>query len=74
MSPNIPDGSIVWVREQPDVENGEICVVTVGDGGYCRIKGKDGFEAVNPKYPTIKYSDCVGDTVFVSGKVVYVQK
>lgn len=71
MFPRIPNGSIAWVRQQSDVNLGEICIVVINGEGYCKIKGVNGFESINPDYPTIKISE--SDTYKITGKVVYVQ-
>ena len=71
MSPKIPDGSIVWVRLQPDVDIGDICIVFIDDESFCKVIGKDGFESLNPSYETIVPGEYKNARIY--GKVVCVQ-
>ena len=71
MEPKIPDGSIVWVRQQPDVDEGQICVLTINEDGYCKVKGKKSFASINKKYKDIKPAS--DDVVTIAGLVVYIQ-
>jgi len=71
MEPDIPDGSIVWVRQQPDVSDGQICIVVINDEGYCKVKQKQAFRSLNPKYKDISPAEC--DDVRISGLVTYIQ-
>lgn len=38
MEPTIPDGSIVIIRQQPNVEDGEIAAVLVDDDARATLK------------------------------------
>lgn len=71
MEPDIPDGSIVWIRQQPDVDIGEICIVIINEEGYCKQRGKHEFISINPEHKNIRPSKY--DDVRISGLVVYVQ-
>lgn len=53
MEPEIPDGSIVWVRQQSDVYEGQICIVVINDEGYCKVRGDRIFESINRNYKDI---------------------
>ncbi|MDL2224943.1 helix-turn-helix domain-containing protein [Eubacteriales bacterium OttesenSCG-928-M02] len=62
MEPRIMDGDVVIVRQQPDVENGEIAVVLVNgeDATVKKIqKQQDGIMlvSINPNYPPVFYSN-----------------
>lgn len=56
MEPKIPDGSYVLIREQPDVENGEIAAVLVNgdtEATLKKVRKLNGFtllEALNEEY------------------------
>ncbi|MEK4181758.1 XRE family transcriptional regulator [Aeribacillus sp. FSL K6-1121] len=62
MEPTIPNGAIVLIRAQPDVENGEIAAVLVNNDEEATLKRikKEGDTVWlipdNPKYPFIKVS------------------
>jgi|LSQX01.3.fsa_nt_gb phage repressor protein C with HTH and peptisase S24 domain len=61
MEPTVPEGSIVWVKRQDEVEDGQIGVfVSATDGAICKRVRNDysapegcitWFESINPKYP-----------------------
>jgi SOS-response transcriptional repressor LexA len=72
MEPLVPDGSVVWVRQQPDVDEGEICIVVIGEDVFCKRKGPYYFESVNTDYPHIEVRP--EDTYRIQGKVVAVTK
>ena len=44
MEPKIPDGSTVLVRQQEDIESGQIAVVAIGDSATCKkiVKSETG--------------------------------
>ena len=71
MEPDVPNGSIVWVKQQPDVDNGEICIISVNDKGYCKKKIGNEFVSINPDYPAVTIN--IEDSYNIGGKVVYVQ-
>ncbi|MGM7635671.1 LexA family protein [Bacillus sp. Hm123] len=55
MEPTIPDGSLVLIREQPDVENGEIAAVLVNgdtEATLKRVKKQDGMVILMPDNPS----------------------
>ena len=57
MSPTIPDGAYVFIRQQPDLRNNEIGVFMLYDEATCKrfYKDKSGVKLIsdNPKYDTI---------------------
>lgn len=57
MEPTIPDGSIVWVRKTPEIDNGQIGVFMINDSAVCKRFHKDEtamlLESDNKKYPPI---------------------
>lgn len=70
----IHDGDIVYIRQQPDVENGEIAAVRIGDEATLkRVYKSDGFltlVAENNKYPPrVCRTDAMEDIV-IEGKAV----
>lgn len=74
MDPLIPDGSIVFYKEQPDIESGEIAIVEVdGDGVTCKKvcfnyeDNKVILKSLNNKYNDVELN---GDQVRIIGKVV----
>ena len=51
MEPDFPDGCLVAVRHQEEVELGQVGVwVSMGDS-YIKRRGKDGLQSINTKYP-----------------------
>lgn len=75
----INDGDIVFIREQPMVENGEIAAVAIGDEAtlkrfyYYKDKGMLILKPANPDYEDQIYSGDELDQVHVLGKAVYFQ-
>lgn len=57
MEPTIPDGTIVWVRKTPEIDNGQIGVFMINDSAVCKRFHKDEtailLESDNKKYPPI---------------------
>ena len=72
MLPEVPNGSIVWVKQQPDVEIGEMCIVVKDDNGFCKIKEVDRFVSLNPSSPDVAIGEF--DDYVIKGRVVYVQE
>lgn len=77
MEPRICEGDVVIVRQQPDVESGDIAVVLVnGDEATVkRLMKQDGgllLQPFNPAYPPLFYSwnDVEEKPVSIVGKVV----
>ena len=56
----IYDGDLVYIREQPDVENGEIAAVLIGDEATLKrvykYPGQVVLQPENPSYPPLVYS------------------
>lgn len=78
----INDGDIVFIREQPDVENGEIAAVIIGDEATLKrvnksVKGFLLLEAANPKYETIAINlenlDEQAEPIRILGKAIAFQ-
>lgn len=73
----INNGDIVFIREMPIVENGEIAAVIIGDEAtlkrwyYYREENKLMLVAENPKYPPLVYINEELDTIRCLGKAVY---
>ena len=61
MEPRIPDGSTVLVRQQEDIESGQIAVVAIGDSATCKkvVKSENGVFLMpfNPNHPPQFYSN-----------------
>lgn len=77
MEPRICEGDVVIVRQQPDVESGEIAVVLVnGDEATVKrlVKQESGImlQAFNPEFPPLFFSlkDIEEKPVSIVGKVV----
>lgn len=80
MEPDIKDKDIVVVRQQPDIESGEIGIVAVnGNYATCKrlMKYKDGIRLVpiNPSYEPLYFSnaDIENLPVTILGKVMEVR-
>lgn len=70
----IYDGDIVYIRQQPDVDNGQIAAVLIGDEATLkRVYKQDGqitLMAENSAYPPFVYSGQELDNVRILGKAV----
>ncbi len=73
------DGDIVFIKEQPMVENGEIAAVIIGDEAtlkrvqYDRENNEIALFAENPAYKTQRYKDAELDSIRILGKAVAFQ-
>lgn len=71
----IYDGDTVYVRNQPEIENGEIAVVLIGDEATLkRVYQVNGTVILRPENPTYKdliYSKKDMKEVQILGKVIY---
>ena len=77
MEPKISEGDVVIVRQQPDVESGQIAIVTVnGDDATCKKVMKYGSNlrlvSFNPRYEAMQFSaeDVEKLPVKIIGRVV----
>jgi len=76
MEPRMAAGDIVVVRQQNDVENGQIAIVMVGDEATCKkvIKHPDGLVLVsnNAKYAPMAFTaaDAEKEQIKIIGRVV----
>jgi repressor LexA len=73
----ILDGDIVFIRQQPDVENGQIAAVSINDDATLKrvYKYKDhiALHAENPEYPPI-IVDCNDmNNIRILGKAIAFQ-
>ena len=70
----IDDGDIVFIREQPDVENGEMAAVYVDGGATLKRVYKDGkgvsLYSENPKYPPMYFTAESCEEFRILGKAV----
>ena len=68
------DGDIVYIKQQPDVENGEIAAVLIDDEATLKrvFKHKDSLElrAENPTFPSLYYEGSELETIRILGKAV----
>lgn len=71
----ILDGDIVYIRQQPDVEDGEIAAVLIGDEATLKrvykIPGRLQLRPENPSYSVMEYADSELDQVRILGRAVY---
>lgn len=71
---HIFDGDVVYIREQPDVENGEIAAVLIGDEATLKRVYKYPSKVVlrpeNPLYNDITYTEEEMNDVRILGKAV----
>lgn len=77
MEPKISNGDVVIVRQQPDVESGQIAIVTVnGDDATCKrvMKYSDGIMLLsnNPNYAPMQFTkeEIENKPIKILGKVV----
>lgn len=70
----ILDGDLVFIRQQPDVENGEIAAVLVGDEATLKrvykYPGQVVLQPENPKYPPLVYTGEQLQNFRILGKAV----
>lgn len=72
----IYDGDIVYIRQQPDVEDGEIAAVLIDNEATLKRVYKIGSDrlelrAENPSFATLRYQGEELNTVRIMGKAVY---
>lgn len=71
----ILDGDFVYIRKQPDVENGEIAAVLIDDEATLKRVYKYSNQIVlqpaNPAYPPLVYANEQMDAIRILGKAVY---
>ena len=72
MIPQLQDGQIIWIREQPTVNSGEIGIFTYSGDVYCKELFIDGdtayLKSLNPEYEDIEIKEDFGFKTI--GKVV----
>lgn len=70
----IDDGDVVYIRKQPDVENGQIAAVRIGDEATLKrvykYPDKLILQPANAAYPPLSYSGAELESVQIEGKVV----
>ena len=72
----IYDGDVVFIREQPMVENGEVAAVIINDEAtlkrvyYYKDESKLVLSAENPKYPPFVYTNEELNSIRILGKAV----
>ena len=70
----IHDGDVVYIHIQPEVENGEIAVVRIGDEATLKKVSFDGttmvLQPLNPAYPLMTYTGAALAEVHIEGKAV----
>jgi len=73
----IQDGDIVFIRSQPDVEDGEIAAVIIDDEATLKrvyhFPGGVKLIAENPKYPPMTFTKENSDSIRIVGKAVAFQ-
>jgi len=73
----INDGDIVFIRSQPDVENGEIAAVVIDDEATLKrvYHIKNGLQLLseNPKYPPMIFTFEEHENILILGKAVAFQ-
>ena len=70
----IHDGDIVFIRQQPEVDNGEIAAILIGDETTLKRVYRSGdtltLMAANPTYPPMVYTGEQLTSVRILGKAV----
>lgn len=71
----ILDGDLVYIRKQPDVENGEVAAVLINDEATLKRVYKHNSQIVlqpaNPAYPPMVYTGEEINDIRILGKAVY---
>lgn len=74
MEPKIHDGDLVAIRKQPEVENGEVAAVRIGEEATLkrvfRHENMLELRAENPSFPSIILVGADMETVMIEGKAV----
>lgn len=69
------NGDIVYIREQPDVENGEIAAVLIGEEATLKrvykYQNRIELRAENPTIPPMEFVDNELNNIRILGKAVY---
>lgn len=68
MYPQFDEGDIVLVKQQPDVNIGEVGIFTVNDNTFIKERGKGELISVNPNFPNIHFTK--NDSVVCNGLVL----
>ena len=68
MSPDYPDGCIVWVKRNVELQYGDKAIIILNGCPFFKIIEKDGLHSINPKFMPIKIYDT--DKFSIFGKVV----
>lgn len=73
----ILDGDVVFIRAQPDVEDGEIAAIIIDDDATLKrvYHDRDGVTLVaeNPKYPPMRFNSRNSDSIQILGKAIAFQ-
>ena len=75
----IMDGDLVFIRQQPEVENGEIAAVAIDDEATLKRFYRDEetgtitLVAENPAYAPLVYNRSEAENLWILGKAVAVQ-
>jgi phage repressor protein C with HTH and peptisase S24 domain len=67
MIPRFIDGQIVFVKEQPTLNIGDIGIFVLNDDAYCKKLGNGQLVSLNNRYPPIPIHDF--DSFAVLGRV-----
>lgn len=74
MSPRYKDGDVVCIHAQPEVENGQIAAVRIGDEATLKRFYQDGdtvtLVPINPAYPPLVYRGPELNDMQIEGRVV----
>ena len=74
MEPKIHDGDLVAIRKQPEVENGEVAAVRIGEEATLkrvfRHENMLELRAENPSFPSIILVGADMETVMIEGKAI----
>jgi repressor LexA len=68
MEPKISDSDIVWVKQQPYLEEGHIGIFVLNGEGYCKKYFKDKLVSLNPVYEDILINEY--DELRIVGEVL----
>lgn len=80
MSPRLMDGDYVMIRQQPDVEDGQIAAILIDGNATLKhvyhLPGRSGVQLVadNPSFPPMIYTEETADDVRILGRAVGYQR
>ena len=68
MEPDYPHDSIVWVKRDVDIQDGDVVIAILNGSPYCKISKPDGLYSINEEYDPMIITE--NDDIKIFGKVI----